>query len=43
MLVLLKMNVPAALGSVALVTAVTIFLFISVRRDDDGDGGGESE
>ena len=38
MIVLAAMNVPAALGSVGLVTAVTIFLFVSARRDDDGDG-----
>lgn len=40
MIVLAALNLPAALGSIGLITALTIFLFLGARRDDNEDRDG---
>lgn len=43
MIALAAMNVPAALGSVGLITVLMVYLFVSASRDGDGEGGGEED
>jgi len=42
MIALAAMNVPAALGSVGLITVLMVYLFVSANRSGE-DGGEEDE